>query len=133
MCIRDRLIDDERFSDYATRLRHRDLLTDILDSTLSANSTAYWLEVFGGQIPAAPVLSPKEALRNPFFKEREGAQKLKDSQNNSFNLLASCIETGADRSNDTAAPVLSQHTSDILRNIGYGQDEIDNLYKEKLI
>ncbi len=121
------LIDDSRFCDYPARLQHRDELTDILDKALSTNTTAAWLELFGGQIPAAPVLSPDEALDNPFFKQRGGVQKLTDSRNNAVQLLAPCIDAGQDRANDTAAPALGQHTSEVLQSIGYEQAEIESL------
>ena len=127
------LLHDERFCDYSARRQHRDELTEILDTTLSTNTTACWLEIFGGRIPVAPVLSPEEALNNPFFKQRSGAQELKDSRNNPLNILAPCIDAGMDRSNDTASPTLGQHTDEILQSIGYEQTEIDGLREKNWI
>lgn len=119
------LINDEKFCDYGVRLKHRDELTKILDQALSAKTTAEWLELFGGRIPAAPVLNPEQALNNPFFKERTGVQELSDSRNNPLKLLAPCIDAGSSRENDTASPTLGQHTNEVLQSIGYQQTEID--------
>lgn len=130
---RKELIDDDRFCDYAERLTHRDELTEILDSALSKQTTADWLALFGGQIPAAPVLSPQQALDNPFLQQRNLTQELHDSQNNPMQLLAACIDAGSDRSADNAAPTLGQHTDELLQSVGYDQTDIDKLRKDNLI
>lgn len=127
------LTDDVRFCNYDKRLQHRDELTDILDDALSKRTTAQWLDTFGGKIPAAPVLSPQQALDNPFLKGRERTQHLRDSQNNPVEILSPCIDAGVDRSNDTAAPTLGQHTDEILQSVGYDQTEIAKLRQSKLI
>ncbi|MBX2878348.1 MAG: CoA transferase, partial [Granulosicoccus sp.] len=79
---RAELSDDVRFCDYEQRLAHRDELTVILDGALSEHTTDYWLEQFGGRIPAAPVLNPQQALDNPFLQQRNRTQHLHDSENN---------------------------------------------------
>lgn len=127
------LIDDERFCDYSARLKHRDELTRVLDRALSKDTTANWLDAFGGQIPAAPVLKPKQALENPFFQQREQVQNLQDNQHNPFRILASSIDAGVNRADDNAAPTLGQHTDEILLNAGYDQSSIDKMREKKLI
>lgn len=127
------LVNDERFCDYGARREHRDVLTEILDKALSAKTTAQWLEIFGGKIPVAPVLSPEQALNNPFFKDRAGVQELSDGQNNPLKLLAPCIDAGMERSNDSASPALGQHTDEILQSIGYEQKEIAQLREKNRV
>ena len=129
----DSLIDDARFHNYDVRLKHRDELTVVLDQALSIASTAHWLDVFGGQIPAAPVLNPQQALDNPFLQQRGCVQELKDSQNNPVKLLSPCIDDGTDRSTDMAAPTLGQHTDEILQSIGYDQNDLDRLREQSWI
>jgi len=127
------LVNDARFCDYAARLKNRDELTDVLDHALSAETTASWLEILAGQIPAAPVLTPTQALANPFLRQRNNIQELHDSQGNSIQMLAPCIDAGTDRSTDTAAPTLGQHTEEILQSAGYDQTEIDKLREQNFI
>jgi len=121
------LIDDPRYADYALRLERRDELTELLDGYLSTRTTSEWLKDFNGKIPAAPVLSPTDALKNPFLEGRNRIQELHDSQNNPMQLLVSPIEAGIDHSTDTAAPALGQHTDEILQSIGYEQADIDEM------
>ena len=127
------LIEDARFCNYDKRLENRNELTEVLDNVLSELTTAEWLEKFAGKIPAAPVLTPQEALHSPFVQQRNSTQQLHDSQNNPMQLLASCIEAGGDRSTDTAAPTLGQHTDEILQSLGYDEHDIENLRESKTI
>jgi len=124
---------DVRFHDLDARLKHRDELTEVLDSILSADTTANWLALFGGRIPAAPVLSPQQALSNPFLQQRGSIQELNDSQGNAMNLLAPSIDAGVDRSADSAAPTLGQHTDEVLNSVGYDQAGIDGLREKNII
>ena len=67
---REDLSKDERFKNFKLRLEQRELLTEILDKELMKKKTEEWLEIFGGNVPAAPILNVREALENDFVKER---------------------------------------------------------------
>jgi crotonobetainyl-CoA:carnitine CoA-transferase CaiB-like acyl-CoA transferase len=121
---RPELANDDRFVDFDTRLKHRDALTEILDGTLSTQSTSHWMGLFAGRIPAAPVLTPKAALASEFFAERQLSQTLTASQGDAFKVLAQPIQTGDDRSDDRAAPVMGQDTDDLLADLGYSPETI---------
>src|SRR3546814_5197008 len=54
--------DDPEFATFADRLRNRDRVTEMLDAALSTRTTAEWLALFGGKVPAAPVNDIQAAL-----------------------------------------------------------------------
>ena len=54
------------YKDFKARLANRAQLTLDLDAALSAKTTAEWIEIFGGRVPAAPVHDVKAALENSF-------------------------------------------------------------------
>jgi crotonobetainyl-CoA:carnitine CoA-transferase CaiB-like acyl-CoA transferase len=130
---RGELVTDARFCDFNARFNHRSELTEELDATLSEHTTEHWLSLFGGRIPAAPVLNPRQALDNPFIQQRGNIQELRDSEDNTLQVLAPCIDAGVDRSTDTAAPTLGQHTDEILKSVGFDQSSIDKLRKQNVI
>ncbi|MGI9434515.1 MAG: CaiB/BaiF CoA transferase family protein [Geminicoccaceae bacterium] len=121
------LAEDQRFASFPGRLEHRDLLTDLLDEVLSSRTTAAWLDRFAGRIPAAPILSPRQALENPFLDGRDAVQSLSHQDGRQFDVLSSPIRTGDDRLRDHGAPLLGEHTEDVLESVGYGQGEIRDL------
>ena len=57
------------YKDFKARLANRARLTEELDAALSARTTAEWIEIFGGRVPAAPVNDVQQALENPFVAE----------------------------------------------------------------
>jgi len=67
-------VEDARFRRFPDRLRHRDLLTGMIDRELESGTTAEWLERFAGVVPAAPINDLAQALENPYFLERGGVQ-----------------------------------------------------------
>ncbi|MGI9493825.1 MAG: CaiB/BaiF CoA transferase family protein [Geminicoccaceae bacterium] len=127
--------EDQRFTTFPGRLEHRDLLTELLDEALGIRTTAAWLDRFRGRIPAAPILSPREALENPFLEGRGSIQSLADQDGRAFDVLSSPIRTGDDddRSNDRGAPLLGEDTSDVLESVGYSKAEIEQLRSEGVV
>lgn len=59
---------DPRFANFAGRLEHRDLLTDLLDEAFGTDTTANWLARMGGHVPVAPVNNIGQALETPFVR-----------------------------------------------------------------
>ncbi len=54
---------DARFRMFPDRLRHRDLLTGMLDQELEQRTTGEWLALFAGAVPAAPITRPRASAR----------------------------------------------------------------------
>ena len=104
------LAADPRFADFDGRLAHRDLLTDLLDDRLSARTTGEWLDRFAGRVPAAPVLTPREAMTTEFVRDRGRVQSLAAADGTAFNVLASPVDTGGTRADDRACPPLGADT-----------------------
>jgi crotonobetainyl-CoA:carnitine CoA-transferase CaiB-like acyl-CoA transferase len=124
--------DDERFRRFPDRLKNRDLLTEMLDRELSARTTAEWLTLFGGSVPAAPINDLAQALDNPFVAERGGLQTIAHPAGGEYRMLATPV-----RCNDEAparhAPALGEHTDALLSEIGYDSARIEALRAAKII
>lgn len=127
------LASDERLATFPGRLEHRDLLTDLLDETLNTKTTAAWLDRFAGQIPAAPILTPREALENPFLEGRGCLQSLPHQSGKPVDILACPIQTGDDRTDDTAAPQLGEHNDEVLASLGYSIGDIEDLRAKGIV
>ena len=115
------------------RLEHRDLLTDILDDALRTRTTDDWLDLCRGRVPAAPVLTPRDALANPFMAEQELIQTLSHQSGAQFRVMAQPINTGDTRTADTGAPLLGEHTDDVLASVGYEPAEIVDLKQRGVV
>ena len=66
-------LDDSRFATFATRDRHRDVLTALVDECLSAHGASHWLSrLTAAGVPCAPINDVAAALADPQVIARDG-------------------------------------------------------------
>ncbi|KPK18812.1 MAG: CoA-transferase [Betaproteobacteria bacterium SG8_41] len=126
-------IEDARFRMFPDRLKHRDLLTELLDGELGRRTTAEWLEHFAGVVPAAPINDLAQALDNPFVTEHGRLKTLPHPQRGSYRMVGPPVKTAGDESPARAAPALGEHTETLLRELGYDAARISRLRESKVI
>jgi crotonobetainyl-CoA:carnitine CoA-transferase CaiB-like acyl-CoA transferase len=124
---------DERFRMFPDRLRHRDLLTEMIDRELATRTTQEWLERFAGVVPAAPVNDLAQALENPFVTEHGRLQTLPHRQRGSYRMVAPPVRCAGEEPPAHPAPALGEHTDALLRELGYDCARIGALRSAKVI
>ncbi|MBM4159365.1 MAG: CoA transferase, partial [Ignavibacteria bacterium] len=80
------------------------------------------------------ILSLEDALNQPQIKHRNAVASVHASEVGEikvFNYTSKFDKTNADV--DSPPPLLSQHTVEILNELGYGSDEIEELKAKKII
>jgi crotonobetainyl-CoA:carnitine CoA-transferase CaiB-like acyl-CoA transferase len=82
---------DPRFLTFKERLAHRDALTPLIDEALSGKTTAEWLEILQGKVPAAPANDVAQALENPFVRDRGRIAAAATPDGRSVDMLATPI------------------------------------------
>jgi succinate--hydroxymethylglutarate CoA-transferase len=130
---RPELKADPRFATQAARRDHRAALTEALDAAFRRRSTAEWMRIFAGQVPAAPVLDLDQALQNPFLAERGGIQPVAHPDHPDFRLLAAPFRIDGERLPARAAPKLGADGAAVLGEAGYGAAEIAVLARDGII
>ncbi len=125
--------EDPRFARFKDRLRHRPLIQDMLDEALAERTTAAWLEVFAGAVPAAPINDIKQALDNPFVTGHGRIQTLTLPGYGDFRMVAPPVRCEGDEAPARAAPRLGADTDAILGDMGYDAGRIGTLRAQKVI
>lgn len=123
---------DERFCNFERRLKHRDLLTEMLDDVLKSRTTEQWLLLFDGQVPAAPVLDVQQALSNPFVHQNDMLLKVQHG-NQSFETLRNPVHYAPEAPPQKTGPALGADTDDLLHQLGYSQERIARLRDKQVI
>jgi formyl-CoA transferase len=125
---------DPRFQERDTRKANRSLLTPLLEARLAEMTTAHWAEVLNARgIPSGDVLSLESALTSEQAQHRQVLASVDQpciGEIKLFNLTAKFSKTPAGI--ETPPPILSEHTAQILSELGY-TDEEQKALKEKMI
>jgi len=129
------LNDDARFSVNTGRMAHLAELTEALNAIFRTRPTAGWLQVLEeGGFPAGPVLSIAEMHADPQTRAREmvvATDHPAAGRVETIGLPVKFSDTpGGIRG---PAPVLGQHTREVLGEYGYGSAEVDALIAEGVV
>jgi len=118
---------DPRFCRFADRLKHRDLITELLDKELGRRTTGEWLAHFAGVVPAAPIYDVAQALDNPFVTQHGRLQEIPHPRRGAFRMVAPPVRCADTEAPARPAPGHGEHTEELLREIGYDKARIEAL------
>ncbi len=121
------LAADPRFAAEADRLANRSVLTDLLDSIFMAHPVAHWQALLEGHVPIAPVNGLAAALDNPWLETTGMRDTVSHPDRETVHVLASPIKVDGQRLPNRAAPLLGADSDAVLRDAGYGADEVAEL------
>jgi len=126
---------DPRFQERDTRKGNRFLLNPLLEAHLVQQTTAHWVEVLNAKgIPSGDVVSLETALTSEQAQHREVIADVEQpgiGMVQIFNLTAKFSKTPAKI--EMPPPRLSEHTEQILAELGYSDEYIQNLRAQKVI
>jgi formyl-CoA transferase len=117
------------FADNASRVRHREDLANRIEAVTSRQPRAHWLSLLDAQdIPCGPINDYAQVFADPQVRSREMVVEVEHPALGRVRSLGSPIKMSATPADATRrAPLLGEHTNEILAGIGMSEQEIARL------
>ncbi len=121
------LLKDARFSTFESRRANREALLEQLNVHFRTASTATWLERLRGIVPVAPVRTMEEALNPDELCERAMLVEYQHPAFGNVRTVGTPLRVGEFQPVHRASPGLGRDADDLLAELSYGNDEIEQL------
>lgn len=120
---------DERFVGFEAREENRAELVAVLSGEFGRRTTAEWLELLEERgVPCGAVNDVEAALADPQARARESVITYRHPVLGDVRAVASAVRLSGSDAPLRRAPLLGEHTSEVLREIcQYDEAEIDDL------
>ena len=126
------LAADARFATNVDRMRNLEALVPLIGERLRARSSAEWLAAFDAEgVPAGPVNRIGDMLSDPQVLAREMVVEVDHSRAGRVKALGNPIKFSATPGEvRRAAPLLGEHTREVLESLGYSAAQIAKLHED---
>lgn len=121
-------LQDPRFADWLTRAANEPALRAIIEGGLASAGAREWEErLTKADVPCAAVIGIEEVIQHPQLESRDVLQKV-DTHLGEKVLVGSGFRLAhGSPAIDRAPPRLGEHSTDVLRDFGFSEGEIDKL------
>ena len=132
---REDLMDDDRFRNPWDRKAREEELAALLEQTFSTEDTEHWLELLDSAgVVAGPIYNMEQVYRDPQVLAREMLVHTEDPDLGTMKNIGVPVKlSSTPGSIRRRAPALGEHSSEILLERGFSQDEVDGLLADGVI
>jgi crotonobetainyl-CoA:carnitine CoA-transferase CaiB-like acyl-CoA transferase len=117
------------FADDGSRVRNRVALAALIEGITAAQPRSHWLQVFEAhEIPCGPINNYAEVAHDRQVVAREMVLETEHPSLGRIRTLGSPLKMSATPADPRRrAPLLGEHTIEVVRQAGYSDDEIERL------
>jgi crotonobetainyl-CoA:carnitine CoA-transferase CaiB-like acyl-CoA transferase len=129
---RPELASDARFLTNTDRMKNLAALTPLIAASLTTRTSAEWIRDFEAEgVPVGPVNRIGDMLSDPQVLAREMVVEVDHAKAGRVKALGMPVKFSATPGSvDRAAPLLGEHTREVLEGLGYSGAAIDKLHED---
>ena len=131
----DALIEDPRFNAPGDRKAREGELAELLEATLSGETTAYWLELLDrAGVVAGPIYNMEQVYRDPQVQARQMVIDLDDPELGILHNIGIPVKLSATPGRiHRRAPALGEHSEEVLLAAGLSEVEVAELFEAGVV
>ncbi len=126
---------DSKFATNSDRIEHRDELIELISNEMETRTTDEWMRILDeAKVPCGPVYDLKQVLSDPQVEHRDMIQKMQHTSEGEIDVLGIPVKLSRTEGQlRTAPPLLGEHNADILSDLGYKAQDIQELVNRGVI
>ncbi|MFI5615022.1 CaiB/BaiF CoA transferase family protein [Amycolatopsis sp. NPDC051903] len=131
----DDLLEDPRFATTASRVAHREVTVRLVADVIRRRTTEAWLTLLRSSgVPCSPINTLAQALGHPQVDARELLVRYADPVLGPVQTVGLPVKfDGQPRDITRPAPLLGQHTEDVLGELGLSPEEVRSLVERGVV
>ena len=125
---RDDLVGDPRYETAEARWQHKDDVNALVEAWTSKRSKHDVMKVLAGAgVPCGACLDTGEVLSDPHLRARDMIVEIEHPVRGRYVTVGNPVKLSASPTTISAAPLLGQHRREVLKELGYSDDDINAL------
>ena len=128
-------LEDPRFATNPLRVRNVEALQEAIEAVLVKQPTAHWVEKLDAAgVPGGPVYTYDQTLADPQVQHRRMVYDIEHPVIGPMKTLGLPLKSAGELTSiRKPAPLLGQHTREVLGTIGFSQGETDGLLSSGVV